>query len=110
MDRREFLKIVGISTVAATTSLYGCGSGSGPKGGSTTAGNVPDGGMTYRTNPTTGDRVSILGYGCMRWPTVPSPDGKGDLIDQEAVNRLVDYAIAHGVNYFDTSPVYVQGW
>lgn len=110
MDRREFLKIVGISTVAATTSLYGCGSGSGPKGGSTTAGNVPDGGMTYRTNPTTGDRVSILGYGCMRWPTVPSPDGKGDLIDQEAVNRLVDYAIAHGANYFDTSPVYVQGW
>lgn len=110
MDRREFLKIVGISTVAATTSLYGCGSGSGPKSGSTTAGNVPDGGMTYRTNPTTGDRVSILGYGCMRWPTVPSPDGKGDLIDQEAVNRLVDYAIAHGVNYFDTSPVYVQGW
>ena len=46
----------------------------------------------------------------MRWPTIPSPDGKGDLIDQDAVNELVDYAIAHGVNYFDTSPVYVQGW
>ena len=46
----------------------------------------------------------------MIWPTVPSPDGKGDMIDQEAVNRLVDYAIEHGVNYFDTSPVYVQGW
>ena len=42
--------------------------------------------------------------------TVPSPDGKGDMIDQDAVNELVDYAIAHGVNYFDTSPVYVQGW
>lgn len=56
------------------------------------------------------DRVSLLGYGCMRWPTVPSPDGKGDMIDQDAVNELVDYAIAHGVNYFDTSPVYVQGW
>ena len=25
------------------------------------------------------------------------------------MNRLVDYAIEHGVNYFDTSPVYVQG-
>ena len=46
----------------------------------------------------------------MRWPTIPSPDGKGDIIDQDAVNELVDYAIAHGVNYFDTSPVYVQGW
>ena len=35
---------------------------------------------------------------------------KETLSNQEAVNELVDYAIAHGVNYFDTSPVYVQGW
>jgi predicted aldo/keto reductase-like oxidoreductase len=46
----------------------------------------------------------------MRWPTIPAPDGKGEMIDQDAVNELVDYAIEHGVNYFDTSPVYVQGW
>ena len=38
-----------------------------------------------------------------------SADGNGDEIDQEAVNDLIDYAIAHGVNYFDTSPAYVQG-
>ena len=25
----------------------------------------------------------------------------GNVIDQDAVNELVDYAIAHGVNYFD---------
>lgn len=66
--------------------------------------------MTYRSVGGIKDKVSLLGYGCMRWPTVPSPEGKGDLINQEAVNELVDYAIAHGVNYFDTSPVYVQGW
>ena len=30
-------------------------------------------------------------------------------VDQETVNALVDYAIAHGVNYFDTSPAYVRG-
>ncbi len=48
--------------------------------------------------------MSILGYGCMRWPT----DENGD-IDQEQVNRLVDFAIAHGVNYFDTSPAYCKG-
>ena len=67
--------------------------------------------MTYRNfSESPEDNVSILGYGCMRWPTVPSPDGKGDLIDQDEVNRLVDYAMAHGVNYYDTSPVYVQGW
>ena len=34
----------------------------------------------------------------------------GNVIDQDAVNELVDYAIAHGVNYFDTSPVYCQGF
>ena len=61
--------------------------------------------MTYRTNPKTGDRVSLLGYGCMRWPTVSGSDD----IDQEMVNALVDHAIAHGVNYFDTSPAYCRG-
>ena len=63
--------------------------------------------MTYRTNPKTGDRVSLLGYGCMRWPTVSATAGRR--IDQEMVNALVDHAIAHGVNYFDTSPAYCRG-
>ena len=66
--------------------------------------------MTYRTNPKSGEKVSLLGYGCMRWPTLPAPGGDGNVIDQDAVNELIDYAIAHGVTYFDTSPVYVQGW
>lgn len=110
INRREFLKIVGIGTVATTATLYGCHPGTNRRDGSTTAGNVPDSGMTYRTNPRTGEKVSLLGYGCMRWPTLPAPDGTGNLIDQETVNRLVDYAIEHGVNYFDTSPAYVQGW
>ena len=47
------------------------------------------------------------GYGCMRWPTIEGdPDDK---LDQEEINRLVDKAIAHGVNYFDTSPAYCKG-
>lgn len=62
--------------------------------------------MTYRINPSTQDRVSLLGYGCMRWPTVSNNSARdsSDDIDQETVNKLVDVAIAHGVNYFDTSP------
>ena len=72
-------------------------------------GEVPTDKMTYRTSPK-GEKISLLGYGCMRWPTIPAPEKGGNIIDQDAVNRLVDYAIAHGVNYFDTSPVYVQGW
>ncbi len=77
-------------------------------GAAVALGEVPTDKMTYRQHPTNGDKVSILGYGCMRWPLKQGSDGK-DQIDQEAVNRLVDYAIEHGVNYFDTSPVYVQG-
>ena len=30
-------------------------------------------------------------------------------IDQDMVNEQTDYALAHGVNYFDTSPAYCQG-
>lgn len=35
--------------------------------------------------------------------------GGQDEIDQDMVNELVDYALAHGVNYFDTSPAYCKG-
>ena len=68
--------------------------------------------MTYRTNPKTGDKVSILGYGMMRLPSLDgrsAREGGNDGIDQDMVNRLVDYAIEHGVNYFDTSPAYCKG-
>lgn len=111
MDRRDFLKIVGISTVAGTATLYGCKPKTEVGAGSGELGPIPTDKMTYRSFPSLGDdKISILGYGCMRWPTIPNPKGDGEMIDQEAVNELVDYAIAHGVNYFDTAPVYVQGW
>ena len=108
MDRREFLKILGVTS--ATAALAGCSSGQEQAGAVGELGPVPPDKMTYRSFPALGeDKVSLLGYGCMRWPTIPNPEGKGDIIDQEAVNNLVDYAIEHGVNFFDTSPVYVQG-
>ena len=105
INRRDFLKIVGAGTVTATIALYGCGN----KNGSQNKNNLQtDGAMTYRQNPH-GDDVSLLGYGCMRWPTRKNAEGKGDELDQETINELVDYAIAHGVNYFDTSPAYCKG-
>ena len=105
INRRDFLKIVGAGTVTATIALYGCGN----KNGSQNMNNLQtDGAMTYRQNPH-GDDVSLLGYGCMRWPTRKNAEGKGDELDQETINELVDYAIAHGVNYFDTSPAYCKG-
>ena len=54
--------------------------------------------MTYRVQHGSGEQISLLGFGMMRLPR-----------DQEEVNRLVDYAIEHGVNYFDTAPMYMGG-
>ena len=110
ITRREFLKIVGISTVASSTILTGCQSGDKNKGDIQVKGEILTDKMTMRENPKTKEKVSLLGYGCMRWPTLPAPEKGGNVIDQEAVNELIDYAMAHGVNYYDTSPVYVQGW
>ncbi len=108
IDRRKFLKILGAGAVTTTAAMYGCKS---ENHSATTEhpGNIPTDKMTYRTNPTTGDHVSLLGYGCMRLPTVPTAQENGDDIDQEMVNKLTDYALAHGVNYFDTSPAYCKG-
>ena len=113
VDRREFLKRLGLGAAVSTAALAGCNPKKSPLAGNlTTPGEIPADRMTYRTNPTTGDRVSLLGYGCMRLPTRPGEERRegGSDIDQEQVNRLVDYAIAHGVNYFDTSPVYCKGF
>ncbi len=56
--------------------------------------------MYYREMGKTGDKVSILGYGCMRFPR---KDGR---IDEERTERQVISAIERGVNYFDTAYIY----
>ena len=110
IGRRNFLKGLGVGTIGATAAIYGCKPSNNTKSeASDSIGEVPVDKMTYRTNPHTGDKVSLIGYGCMRWPLRRKSDGSNE-VDQDAVNELVDYAIAHGVNYFDTAPVYVQGW
>lgn len=110
ISRRDFLKAAGAGAVAITAGLAGCKPSNRVSATGGALGEVPTDKMTYRTNPHTGNVVSLLGYGCMRWPLRQRSDGNGQEVDQEAVNELVDYAIAHGVNYFDTAPVYVQGW
>lgn len=63
ISRRRFLKL---STLAsATLAVAGCA----PKeNAEIKGGSKPAGPMTLRTTPTTGDEVSVLGYGCMRLP------------------------------------------
>jgi hypothetical protein len=59
--------------------------------------------MLYRTVPKTGDKLSALGFGCMRLPS------KGRNVDEERALRQIRHAIDQGVNYFDTAPIYHLG-
>lgn len=109
-SRRDFLKVLGAGMFLGAATACGVKSEEKSPTASSSAKGVPAE-MTYRTNHNTGDKVSILGYGMMRLPTVKQVDGVNEVevIDQDSVNSLVDYALEHGVNYFDTAPVYCQG-
>ena len=108
ISRRSFLRLLGGGTLTTAAVLTGCKSKTETKAVEEYKKQVepPVGKMTYRTNPTTGDKVSLLGYGMMR---LPSKTENKDDYDQEMINRQVDYAIEHGLNYFDTSPAYCKG-
>ena len=102
MNRRQFLERLGLGSATAL-SLITVGSvpmiGSTRKAGKALDGDVPEQiKMTYRVQNGTGEHISLLGFGMMRLPR-----------EQEQVNELVDYALAHGINYFDTAPIYGGG-
>ena len=45
-------------------------------------------------------KFSALGLGCMRLPVI---DGDDSRPDKEQVQAMVDYAMANGINYYDTA-------
>ncbi len=111
MDRREFIKHIGGAAVATSVVLSAC---KNDEKEAPVVGNIIDGQgeMTYRINPNTGDKVSILGYGMMRLPVEEGGtlrEHPNSPVDQELINQEIDYALEHGVNYFDTAPVYCKG-
>lgn len=60
--------------------------------------------MEYRNWSQNGARTSLLGFGCMRFPT--NADGT---IDEPRAEALLNTAKAAGVNYFDTAYPYHNG-
>jgi predicted aldo/keto reductase-like oxidoreductase len=95
MSRREFLRRLGIGAgsamaMMALEPLNGLARNKEKE--------TPTNHMTYRVQRGSGEQISLLGFGMMRLPN-----------DQEQVNELVDYAITHGINYFDTAPMYMGG-
>ena len=59
--------------------------------------------MEKREMKKLGIATSLLGFGCMRFPTV---DGK---IDEAAAEKMLDQAMAQGVTYYDTAYPYHNG-
>ncbi len=59
--------------------------------------------MNHRKNHKNGDELSILGFGCMRFPT------KRNNIDEARAEAMIVSAIEQGVNYFDTAYIYHMG-
>lgn len=109
LSRRNVLKAVGAGVVGGalyhgldTLKLL-------PAGGNKLPEPQPEA-MTYRVNPRNGDRISLLGFGCMRYPMLPealSPTGPE--VDEPMAIRFLEYAYEHGVNFFDTAWPYHQG-
>ena len=97
MNRRQFLHKLGLGAAVMAMDPMNVLAGNSARPQSDVSADAKNQ-MTYRVQHGSGERVSLLGFGMMRLPD-----------NQEEVNRLVDYAIAHGVNYFDTAPVYKGG-
>ena len=114
ISRRTALKYMGLGAAVIPASIYlgGCGRKSKDSGQIVPdLTNIPTDKMTYTTLSKTGDRISLLGFGTMRYPTVErqTPEGVRNFIDEEKAEQLIDYAMAHGINYFDTAWMYHQG-
>ena len=97
MSRREFLRRLGMGAGSAM-ALMALEPLNALAYNATDKNATGDNRMTYRVQHGSGEQISLLGFGMMRLPN-----------NQEEVNSLVDYAISHGVNYYDTAPMYMGG-
>lgn len=115
INRAKALKYIGAGILGVATfgvvkgGLSLLSKGNEPKERKYKDTEIPKDKMTYRTD-VLGRKIPLLGYGCMRFPTIKSADpDKPEQIDEVATAALVDYAMEHGVNYFDTAWPYHRG-
>lgn len=60
--------------------------------------------MNYRDFGKTGEKISALGFGCMRFPEYKKDEKS--FVDTDKVDEMILCAYENGVNYFDTAPYY----
>jgi predicted aldo/keto reductase-like oxidoreductase len=95
MKRREFI-FNSLLAAAGTAALGACGA-------SPAANAKEGGGGKVATRKFKNLDIPLLSFGCMRLPT------SGGKIDLAHFESMVDYAMQHGVNYFDTAWFYHSG-
>ena len=93
MNRRQFLKSALFTTIGAVV-LSAC------KKVATQAKSVI---QKVSTKKFKNLNISVIGFGLMR---LPQKDGE---IDIDKVQKMVDYAMEHGINYYDTAWFYHGG-
>lgn len=62
--------------------------------------------MKYNINPKNGDKLSVLGYGCMRFGGDSIASSFTGRFDAQKAENLIVSAVEQGINYFDTAYVY----
>ena len=103
MNRRDFLKSA--LTVAALAPVTRLAAKAGPDGNKTSE-VIQGEQVTRKRYKDTGLTVPLLGFGCMRLPTV-SPDRPD--IDYATAKKMIATAMKSGCNYFDTAYMYHGG-
>lgn len=91
MKRREFI-INSVLVVGGATLLTGCGQKE-----------VQKSEKQVVKRKFAGKEFPLIALGCMR---LPMRDSKIDMVE---LDKMVEYAMSHGANYFDTAYMYVEG-
>jgi len=110
MNRRTALKLLTGGGIAAFAVYYGLSHKeiSTFLDEDTFLENKPDDAdrVIMRKDKITGDKISLLGFGCMRFPVIK----KGEpAIDEKLSMKMIDFGYRHGINYFDTAYPYHEG-
>ena len=104
MNRRNFLRSCAIAGATGTALSAGFLSDAWAQAAKADSVRNFNPGMSYRPHGLTGANVSALGLGMMRPPRLT--DGS---VDEDQFIRMARHAIDSGVNYIDTSYVYLNG-
>ena len=111
ISRRQALKHIGFGALAIAGGYSLLASCKGKVKDEANAGTLV---MAKKKDEITGKEISLLGYGCMRFPTYDTGEvnergRKIMAIDMEKSKELISHAYANGITHYDTAWNYHNG-